>query len=543
MAGGKETPRQKMIGMMYLVLTALLALQVSSAIIQKFMQLDDSLMNLNEETKVESHNVIARIKKAVADAGNKDVGVISRAEEVRKQTEGLITYMHDIRKELITQTGGEELDDVTKKRIGYAGGKEEEKVGFIMVGPTKKGKAYDLQKKINDFAAYLNGVGQKMRDPNNKVNIPTKIALDGKEHPLFKDDPNQKVKDYGELNFEHTPLVAALAVLAQTESELLKHEAEVLAALAKEVGAADLKFDKVEAMVRPTSKIVAAGTKYEAELFLTASADAITPTMKWDGGSVAVDPSTKRGKVIFTATPGSYDKDGNAKKVWKGYISFKNKGQDTTFKVEEEYIVARPVIQVQSASVSALYRNCGNELNVQVPALGSTYNPSFRADGAGVIQGAQKGIVTLVPTGAKVTLHVASNGNALGSQEFKVRLIPKPTIECLAGGKPVNEKTGMVAPGPRSLQMKAVPDESFLAFLPKDARYKVAEWDCVLVRGKRPIATNNFKTEVGNLNNFAASAVAGDRILIEVKKVTRTNFQNKVEEVNLGTIIKNIPLN
>jgi hypothetical protein len=45
------------------------------------------------------------------------------------------------------------------------------------------------------------------------------------------------------------------------------------------------------------------------------------------------------------------------------------------------------------------------------------------------------------------------------------------------------------------------------------------------------------------LNNFAASAVPGDRILIEVKKVTRTNFLNKVEEVSLGTIIKNIPLN
>jgi gliding motility-associated protein GldM len=541
MAGGKETPRQKMVGMMYLVLTALLALQVSSAIIQKFIQLDNSLMNLNGETIGQNLAVVNKIKKTVEDEGNKDKVVVDRAEQVHKMTADMLGYMDNLRKEMITVTGGEDIEDGNKT---YKGAKEEEAVAVMMVGATKNGKAYELKKKLNEYMAILSDIGQnKMRDPNNKVTVPSAIAFDGKDHPLFKKDPDQRNKDFGELNFAHTPLVAALAVIAQEESEVLKYEAEVLGALAKEVGAADLKFDQVVAMVRPSSKIVAAGTKYEAELFLTASASSITPTMIANGGSIKVDASTKRGKVEFVARPGNYDKDGNSKQQWKGKISFNFKGKDTTFEVTEEYIVARPVIQVQSASVSALYKNCGNELNVQVPALGSTYNPQFSADGAQVIPGAQKGIVTLVPAGAKVTLRVASSGNAIGSQEFKVRLIPKPTIEAISGGKPVNEKTGVPAPGPRTLTMQAIPDESFKAFLPKDARYRVAEWDCILVRGKRPVATNNFKSETANLSNFAASAMPGDRILIEVKKVTRTNFLNKVEEVNLGTVIKNIPLN
>ncbi|MBX9853766.1 MAG: gliding motility protein GldM [Cytophagaceae bacterium] len=539
MAGGKETPRQKMIGMMYLVLTALLALQVSSAIIQKFIQLDNSLMNLNRQTTEENVAVINRIKKTVADEGNKDKAVVDRADLVHKKTEEILSKINKLREEMIVATGGYDVEEGHKT---YKGAKEEEKVAIMMLGPTKQGKAYPLKKDLNEYASFLKQAGQNMRDPNNKVEVPGQIAFDGKDHPLFKNDPDQRNKDFGELNFANTPLVAALAVMAQQESEILKYEGEILAALAKEVGAADLKFDQVTAMVRPTSKVVAAGTKYEAELFLTASASSITPTMTCEGRDLVVDASTKRGKVQFTVTPGAYDKDGNAKKKWKGAIKFNFRGKDTIFPVEEEYIVARPVIQVQSASVNALYKNCGNELNVQVPALGSTYSPSFRADGASVIAGGQKGIVTVIPTGAKVNLYVSSNGNAIGSQEFKVRLIPKPTIECLAGRTPVNEKTGVPAPGPRSLQMKAVPDESFAAFLPKDARYKVSEWDCILVRGKRPVATNNFKTEVGNLSNFASAAQPGDRILIEVKKVTRTNFLNKVEEVNLGTVIKNIPL-
>ena len=208
----------------------------------------------------------------------------------------------------------------------------------------------------------------------------------------------------------------------------------------------------------------------------------------------------------------------------------------------EEYIVARPVISVQSASVSALYRNCGNELNVQVPALGSTYNPAFTASGATVIKGSEKGKVTLVPNGAKVVLNVSSNGNMIGSESFGVRLIPKPTIACMSNGAPVDVKRGVAAPGPRSLNMKAVPDEGFATFLPKDARFRVAAWDCILVRGKRPISTQTYSSESANLSTLASQALPNDRILIEVKKVTRTNFQNQVEDVNIPTTIINIPL-
>lgn len=532
MAGGKETPRQKMIGMMYLVLTALLALQVSSAIIQKFKFLDDSLMHVNSQTIQENSELEKRIAKAVVDNGNKphEQVFVKNAEEVRKKTDAMIARIKDLREKMIDITGGKEADG------NYKGGKEEEKVAGFMVGPegSKKGEGYKFKDELNQYADYLTKI------TNNQVKVP-KLALDGKEDPMFKNS-DQARKDFAQLNFAETPMVAALAVLAQKESEILKYENEVLAHFAGQVGAADLKFDQVIAMVRPASKVVAAGTKYEAEMFLAASASTITPTMTARGASIQVDPKTKLGKVSFTASASGYDSEGMSKQKWEGSVTFKFKGKDTTFKVTEEYYVAKPVIQVQSASVQALYRNCGNELNVQVPALGSTYNPSFSATGAKVVPG-KGGVVTVIPTGTSVRLNVSSNGNAIGYQDFKVRLIPKPEIQAVSGGKPVDEKRGMSAPGPRSIVMQAIPDESFKAFLPKDARYSVKEWECILVRGKRPVSTQRFTSAMGNLGAFAAQAQPGDRILIEVKKVTRTNFLNQVEDVNLGTIIKNIPLN
>lgn len=532
MAGGKESPRQKMIGMMYLVLTALLALQVSSAIIQKFQFLDDSLMTVNNKAVEQNTTTIKGLSKVVEKAGNNpnDVTTLKKAEEVRKRTDDLVGFIATTRKFLIETSGG--MDD---DGISYKGAKEEEKVVEHMVGAegSKKGAGYKLQADMNAYAEFLNTTA--------KLSVP-KLALDGKEDRLAKRDPTQKRKDFPNLNFAETPMVAALAVLAQKESQILKYESEALAKLGADLGNYKLDFDQIKVMVRPKSSVVAAGTKYEAELFLAASSSAVSPTMKRDGQNVEVKGGM--GQISFTATGGNFDKDGNAKKSWVGQITIKNKsGVDTTFTEKIDYVVAKPLISVQSASVNALYRNCGNELNVQVPALGSIYNPSFAATGATVINGAEKGKVTLIPTGTKVELKVSSGGNYIGSQEFGVRLIPKPSIKCLIGGKEANQKQGESAASVRSIQMRADSDESFKTFLPKDAIFAVSAWDCILVRGKRPLSTKNFNGQMGQVPEFAGLAQAGDRILIEVKKVNRTNFMKQVEEVSIPSTILNIPLN
>jgi gliding motility-associated protein GldM len=275
---------------------------------------------------------------------------------------------------------------------------------------------------------------------------------------------------------------------------------------------------------------------------MAASSSTLKPTITVDGRSLQIDKDG-RGKLEFTATGGAYDAEGNAKKSWNGKITIKNKGKDTTFTVKGEYVVAKPVIQIQSASVSALYKNCGNELNVQVPALGSTYAPSFKASGADLITGTKKGLVTVVPNSPSVKLSVFSAGNLIGDQDFKVRLIPKPEIVALSGGKPLDVKQGVNAPGPRQVQMQAKSDESFKTFLPNDARYKITEWNAILVRGKRPVRTKNFSSEVGDFNDFNSQGQPGDRIVIEVKAVKRMNFKGVIEDVNVGTPIINLPLN
>lgn len=533
MAGGKETPRQKMIGMMYLVLTALLALQVQSAVMLKFKFIDDGLLEINGKTSEAAEGTIGSIKKAVEDNKNQkgDLAVLQQSEEVRTKTKAMIAYLRDVRDKLVVATknpkGATEYKDINA----------DGEVANTMIGGTRKnGLGYPLKAELNKYSDYM-----RQYLPNVAA-----LALDGKEDKRIlnaKDNHTreQKGKDFAELNFAQTPLVAALATLSEKETEVLKYEAEALQTLAAKVGLKTVKFDKISAFASAESNTVAAGTKYKAELFLTASASGLNPKMTLNGGPLSVSPEGK-GKVEFTARPGAFDKDGNAKASWTGTVRFNQGGRDTTFTVKVPYTITKPVMQIQSASVQALYFKCGNTLSVSVPALGAQYKPSFSASGATVIQGGKVGDVTLVPNSKEVTLNVSSSGNAIGSQTFQVRPIPKPDIQCLVGGRPINEKQGTPGTAVRNMVVRAVADVGFSTFLPNDSKYRVSRYEVTLVRGRRPVmGTKTVTTGSADNTDIVNSYREGDRIYVEVKEVQRQNFQGNVETVNVSKNF-NIPL-
>ncbi|MFD2513209.1 gliding motility protein GldM [Pontibacter locisalis] len=521
MAGGKETPRQKMIGMMYLVLTALLALQVSSAILLKFQFLDESLKTVNDKTVTDNAGVVSNIQTAVAEnkaPSANDKRVLANAQKVRQETSEVISYIRGLREMLIEKTGG------TNEEGNYANPSAEDIVAINMIGAANKnnGAAYELEDKLNQYAKF-------MKDYN--PDMPAKLALSGKEDPVASEDKAQRNKDFAQLNFEATPLVAALAVLSQKESEVLKYEADALQKLAQQVGADIIKFEKIFAMARAESKTVAAGTKYKADMFIAASSENIVPKMSFQGKQVKVVNGV--GQVEFVASASNYDADGNSKQTWKGQVTINQNGRDTTFTVTEEYVVAKPVIQVQSASVQALYFQAANELNIQVPALGAVYDPSFSASGGSAIKGAKKGEVTIIPNATQVTINVSSGGNSIGSETFKVRPIPKPELVALVNGKPLDFKRGVPAASLRGVEIQAIPDEGFKQLLPNEARYRVTKWRAYLVRNNQLVDQQEINGPSGNLSSFAAKANKGDRVVMEVLDVKRLNYKGTAVDVNI----------
>jgi gliding motility-associated protein GldM len=521
MAGGaKETPRQRMIGFMYLVLTALLALQVSNAVLEKFKFIDDSLQySVGVGTKATDDLMQGVAAKMKEGSTPKDQQIYAQAQKAQAESQAMLKFMDDLRADLIKATGG--VDKETGEPVD---GKNYDNSMNYLIGPEggAKGKAYELKDKLNAYAA-------SMSKYTKTVSVDA-IAKDAKDIPAFAKDDNQKSKDFARLNFENTPLVATLAVLSEMKTKVVRAEAQVVSELTKEIGSVAVRLDKIQAMYNAESKVVAAGTKYRAQMFIGASSTSAQPSMSSSAGAIKVDANGV-GTLEFTATGGAYDADGNAKKSWEGTIRIKTaSGSDTTFTVKADYIVAKPVIQIQSASVAALYRNCGNKLNVQVPALGVAYDPAFSADGAETLRGSKKGEVVVVPSAKEVKLKVSSGGNYIGDQTFSVRLLPKPTLNVRSGGRPLDFKSGGAVPP--SITATATADESIKQIIPDDANYRVAEMEITHARGRRPVGSPmRVSGNEANLNNIRANAKEGDRIIIEIKKVQRKNFRGGIEEV------------
>ncbi|WP_425389984.1 gliding motility protein GldM [Ekhidna sp.] len=530
MAGGKETPRQKMIGMMYLVLTALLALNVSSTVLDKFAFINESLERANAETSERNARTIAGMKSAAKDKGNRpdDLKVVADAEALRAETTKLLADMEEYKEKFVEITGGY-MEGHKGDRRFINGKTDYDKVGNYMM-PVEEGgdgNGAEMKQMLNGYAEFIQELLKKNGADESKLKQYHKIALDAEEDPIYSKDENQKGKKWSQLAFENSPTHAGLATVSEFQANVLAFETSALDFLVKRVGLKDITFDQIKPVIMPESKYVAAGTPYRADMFIAASASGLNDKliMTYNGEEAPVVGGV--GKVEFTATPGNYDKEGNARKEIIASITVpQGGGTDTTFTDTIEYYVVKPVIQIQSQSVNALYYNCGNALDVQVPALGTSYNPSFSAKGGDAIKGSQTGQVTVVPRSQKVTLTVSSGGNVIGSREFSVRGIPAPDIKVFTSAGEVNLKEGISARTPE-LFLRAIPDESFAQFLPNDAKFRVAEAEITLVSGGlgRGSVRSGEKVSLRGMNGRK-----GDQLVIEIKKVQRQNFRKQVED-------------
>jgi len=537
MAGGKETPRQKLISLMYLVLMAMLAMNVSAAVLDKFFYLDKSLKHAVEQEHISSENLIKNMEALVIERKNKanEVEALDMAKKVREGSSKLSLKIEEIRKKLAG-----EADEKTGKPKQM---KNTDITASVMIGVKegkKDGLGYELEKAMDEYVAFLNTIytDKKYYDKDDKVKEALfTLTPSAKEDPELKNDDHQIGKDWVNVNFEGSPVIAALATLSEKESKIVEYEQKVLRQLGSIVGATDIAFDKVVGMSRLKSSIVASGTEIEGEIFVTAFSTSMTPTMKLNGQVLSVKDGMGAFKNKVSAK--DYDENGFAKKVYKAEITLK----DTVLKFDVDYVVSKPVIEVKSKSVNALYRNCGNVLEVNVPALGNFYNPTFTLGSSSegeVKKGNSPNSVMIIPKTSKVNLNVRNDGSDIGVKQFSVRLVPKPSIEVKIGGALANTKTGVRASLlRRGININAIADASFKEFLPRDARYEVAEAKMILAKGKSGVGTGTYP----QVKSFKDASRA-DRLNIEIKKLYRINFLGKKEEVKLSISqsIINIPI-
>ncbi|MBL7849678.1 MAG: hypothetical protein JNN04_02165, partial [Cyclobacteriaceae bacterium] len=287
MAGGKETPRQKMIGMMYLVLTALLALNVSSAVLEKFAIMNSTLMELIEEAEGINEN---KLKAIMSSTSDKPVVLDAkdRAQKLREFTKSTMESLEKLKEELSKDHAGKPMKgDELVSNTNIA----EEKMlnDKSTLGTNYEKTLVDFHTKVEELS------GMKFPKLNKK-------AVDFEELKNEKGEVEHAEKNFIEFSFEGTPTMAALAGITQMQTEILEYEGMALDSLNSIAEGVNFKFDKVVPMVIGPS-VVAAGAKYTGQLFMAGAASGVSPEMFRNGAplTVTTDPETniKMAKIEF----------------------------------------------------------------------------------------------------------------------------------------------------------------------------------------------------------------------------------------------------
>lgn len=528
MAGGKETPRQKMIGMMYLVLTALLALNVSSAVLEKFAILNTTLVELIEESSRTNENKLQAIMRSTSD---KPVVLDAKdkAQKVRDLTKSTMETLDKLKDELSKDHSGKPM--VGDELVSNTNIAEEKMLNDkSTIGDNYEKTLVDFNTKLQELS------GMKFPKLNKK-------AVDFEELKNEKGEVQHAEKSFIEFSFEGTPTMAAITGITQMQTEILEHEGLALDSLNSIAEGVNFKFDKVVPMVIGPD-VVAAGAKYSGRLFMAGAASGVSPEMFRNGAALAVttDPETsiKMAKIEFAATASNYDANGQSKQSYKTEIRVAGKDPLTR---TIEYTVIRPTIRITNGNAPSLYMNCGNFVNIEVPALGANYNPSFSIKGGTIEKGDKPGKVTIIPKERKVSVTVSNGGALIGTENFDVKPIPKPHYVARDNsGKEIDLKNGIRSTAVTGLRINADAEDNFKAEVPKDAVYRIRTMEVILARGTARVDQFNSTTENLDLNRWRSQMRPGDRIIIDIKTVTRNTFTGEQENVPVVSGTINIPI-
>ncbi|MDN3668579.1 gliding motility protein GldM [Echinicola jeungdonensis] len=532
MASVKETPRQRMIGMMYLVLTALLALQVSNQILQKFILLNNGLERTSKNYIEKNEFTVSSIASTVEQQGNneRDVPKVEAARQIREKTSEIFEYLEDQKQKLINESNAINQEGQFKNSAL----KNTDIPGNIF---NNNQVGYEMQDKLNAYPQEITSILASIGVEREFE----RIAKDAEDIDMFKDDPDVNYKDFVNLNFVKSPVGAVLALISQFENEVLNIESEALSAITSSIGTFYFKSDVFKASVSANSNVVAAGTKFEGNLFIASSSSSVKPKMSINGEEIPVEDGF--GQINFTVPPASnYDDRGLAKRTLTGEILINVAGEDSLLTVDYDYFVAKPTIEVTAEAVQQLYAECANELNIKVPALGTNYAPEFTVSNGQAIKGNQPGQVTIIPNSSgKVNIGVSSGGAKIGTVTYDIRPVPAPTIRPYDGRGEIDLSNPYPSPGPSQLYVRAIPEPTFGRIMPRDARFEVTGGEVILLRNEVPRDKVNITGENVPIRSLLAAARSGDDLVIRVTEVTRTNFRGNKIRSNQNEIIR-IPI-
>lgn len=488
MAGGKETPRQKMIGILYLVLLGLVALNVSDSILDAFKNLTESLntSTQNVQTGVDATFSSFEATK-LKNEPERAQPIYDRAKKASSLARDLENYVKDLKTELETQGGGynSSTGDLNKR----------DNLDISSRYMINQGKGAELRKKIDDTREQLLALLDEKQ--KNGVNF-----------SLSTNDPPARggiAKTWEQANFgDGIPLTAAITALTKIQADAKNAESEMVKKILGEMDMAVVNLDQFSAVaVAPTSYVIQ-GQPYQAEVFLTAYDSKSNPSISVNGAPLAV----REGKGVYTVNT-------NREGVFSWFGTITVKQTDGTVKTyrtaEQKYQVSRPSAVVSPDKMNVFYVGVPNPVSVSAPGIPKEKLKLSISGGS--ISGANGKYMVNVGSVGQATVNVSAEINGkvqpIGSSNFRVKRIPDPRAK-FAG------KTG----GKMSSVVIKSQDNIFAALegFDFDAKFNITGFSLVIAKPRAdvigPIQSSSSAIS-GAMKSALASVSPGTRVIFD----------------------------
>lgn len=401
-----NSPRQKMINLMYLVFIAMMALNVSSEVLNGFELVEDSLRTSINNSTHRNDLVSHEMDTYYQVNPEKTREWYLKKNEVKKASDSLYNYVQELKERIVKTADGKDGD------VNSINRKDDlESASRVMLAPVV-GEGKKLKASIDSYRTFMADMVQdtaKTRILESMLNTtpPHKTGLN--------------TRTWEEALFESMPVAAAVTLLTKLQSDIRYAEGEVLNNLLSSVDVGDYRVNTITAQVIPESQIVMRGSQYRANIVLSAVDSTKRPTVFVNGNRLPED-----NKGLFTVNTGA-----TGTFPIQGYIEMPNNdGSIMRHNFESQYFVTEPSATVAPTMMNVLYAGIDNPMRIAVPGIPSGNVTATMSNGSLISRDGQWiARPTTVGTDAIVSVNARmADGRSveMAKSTFRVRALPDP---------------------------------------------------------------------------------------------------------------------
>jgi len=357
-----------MINLMYLVLTALLALNVSNEILNAFKTLSVSIDKSNrsiDQKNTDVYNAIKENEKAPGQA-EKVRPYREKADLIWKESEALVQYLNDWKRRITIEAGGynhKEGEDTTlPERM--------DNIDATTLLLVEKRGGDTLKARITELRNKMLSVLRSQDTASISPLMPLRVT------PGKKNDHNP-TGDWSIENFEHMPAIAAMALFSKYQNDIRSSEALVLNRLFEEAHLKDIKFDTIGAVAVPSQSYALEGDKIQATILLAAFNKAQKPEIKGLSGGGSIKPA------VNGIIPWETVAKGTGLQTVRGKIELQTENGPVSRDWKFEYMVGTTGASMQLDKMNVFYIGVANPVTVAAAGY-SVEDVSLQIPGAEV---------------------------------------------------------------------------------------------------------------------------------------------------------------